>query len=108
MKNKPKKSLIIITLISIFLCGCPGCFLLFEGAQRFSSAIGPFDSFEDISQGFATGLLNGGWMVCLSGFFIMIPTIFALVAVFARDKKDELEAIEPTGVSKEEPIPPPS
>lgn len=109
MKNKRQKTLMIIALVSIFLCGCPACFTLIQGIGYFPAAIGTLQSFDDLLGNLAAGFLNGGWMVCMSGFLILVPFILVVVAVVNRAKKDEkLEELEPTGVSEEDPIPPPS
>lgn len=109
MKKKRQKSLMIIALVSIFLCGCPGCYTLAQGFTYFPAAIGSFQSFEDLMAGLGEGFLNGGWMVCLSVFLILIPFVLVIIAVVQRSKnKDLLEEVEPTGVSQDDPIPPTS
>jgi len=109
MKKNRQKTLMIIALVSIFVCGCPGCLLLFEGLGDFLPAIGAINSFEDPMQDLASGFINGGWMVCLSGVFILVPFILVIIAVVKRAATgDEIEEIEPTGVSKDDPIPPTS
>lgn len=109
MKKKRQKALMIIALVSVFLCGCPGCFMLFQGLSYFPPEMGAIQSFGDLLEALAEGFLNGGWRICLSGFIILIPFILVIVAVVQRGKqKDDLEELTPTGVSKEDPIPPPS
>ena len=109
MKKKSQKTLMVIALVSIFICGCPGCFLLFEGFRYFPPAIGTINSFEDLMRDLAAGFTNGGWMICLSGLLILLPLILVIIAVIQRvATKDEIEELEPTGVSKDDPIPPTS
>ncbi len=110
MKNKRQKTLMIIALVSVFLCGCPGCFLSIQGFRYFPAAIGTIHSFEGFMRNITAGFLNGGWMVCLSGFLILIPFILVIVAVVQRGKKEEdlAEEEKPTGASEDDPIPPPS
>jgi len=109
MKKKKQKTLMIIALVSIFVCGCPGCFTLIQGFSYFPAAIGTIQSFEDFMANLGAGFLNGGWMLCPSGFLILIPFILVIIAVVQRSKKDEtLEEIEPTGASEDDPIPPTS
>ena len=109
MKKKQQKTWMIIALVSVFLCGCPGCFTLYQGARYFQAAVGTIQSFDDLLADLGAGFLNGGWMVCLSGFMILIPFIMVIVAVVKRSKKaEDVEELEPTGVSQEDPIPPTS
>jgi hypothetical protein len=109
VKKQRQKTLMIIAIVSIFLCGCPGCFTLFQGFRYFSAAIGSIQSFGDLMRDIGAGFLNGGWQVCLSGFFILIPFILVIVAVIQRGKKaEDFEDLAPTGVSDDHPIPPPS
>jgi ABC-type xylose transport system permease subunit len=109
MNKKRQKTLMIIALVSIFLCGCPGCYTLFRGVTYFPAAMGTIQSFEDFMADLGAGFLNGGWMVCLSGFMILIPFVLVIIAVVQRSKnKDVMEELEPTGASEEDPIPPTS
>ena len=109
MKKKQQKTWMIIALVSVFVCGCPGCFTLYQGVRYFQAAVGTIQSFEDLLADLGAGFLNGGWMVCLSGFMILIPFILVIVAVVKRSKTTEdVEALEPTGASQEDPIPPTS
>lgn len=108
MKKVNKKTIMIIALVSVFLCGCPGCYLLTSGLTNFISSIGEIQSSEDIWSGVVTGLSQGGWMVCASGVLILVPFVLVIIAVIKRTQKEELEVLEPTGVSKEDPLPPTS
>jgi hypothetical protein len=109
MKKKRQKTLMIIALVSIFVCGCPGCLALFEGLRYFPPAVGTSSSFEDVARGLGAGFMNGGWMVCLSGLLILVPFILVLSAVIQRaGKADDIEELPPTGASQDDPIPPTS
>ncbi len=109
MKKKRQKTLMIIALLSIFVCGCPGCFTLIQGFTYFSASIGTVQSIEDLLPDLGVGFLNGGWMVCLSGFLILLPFVLVIIAVVQRSKKDQdLEELAPNGVSQDDPIPPTS
>jgi len=106
MKNDNNKTIMIIALISIVLCACPGCIFLFPGVISLMNAIGSINTFEDLLSDLGAGFTQGGWMLCLGGVLIIIPFVLAIIAVLKREKKDELEKLEPTGASKDDPIPP--
>lgn len=108
MKKQNTQTIMVIALISIALCGCPGCGLLIPGLNTFTSAIGSIQSMEDLLVAFGQGFVQGGWMVCVGGLLILIPFVLVVIAVLKKTKKEPLEELEPTGVSKDEPIPPPS
>jgi len=98
----------IIALISIVICGCPGCILLFPGVTSMVDTVGHINTFQDLLADFGDGFVQGGWMLCLGGVLILVPFILAIIAVVKRDKGNELEELKPTGVSKDDPIPPTS
>ena len=107
MKKDGKKTIMIIALISIFICGCPGIFFLLQGSKYFLASVGTISSVEDLLSDLGAGFVNGGWQVCLSGLLILIPFILMFIAVLSRrKKKDEVVKVEPLGVSEEDPIPP--
>ena len=108
MKKDKKKTIMIIALISILICGCPGCFLTMFGITSLMDATGSIDSFEDLLSDLGEGFIEGGWMFCLGAVFVLIPFILAIIAVVIRKKEGELEELEPTGVSKDDPLPPTS
>jgi hypothetical protein len=39
---------------------------------------------------------------------ILIPVLLVLIALLGKGKKEKIEELEPTGVSKDDPLPPPS
>lgn len=108
MKTKRNKTLMIVALVSIFACGCPGGFLFYAGFRQISQAVGVVNSFEEFLLDIVTGLADGGWLVCPSIVIILIPFFLLLLAVLKKEKKDELEELAPTGVSQDDPLPPPS
>jgi hypothetical protein len=108
MEKDKNKTIMIIALISIVICGCPGCILLFPGVTSMVDAAGHIDTFQDLLTDFGDGFVQGGWMLCLGGVLILVPFILAIIAVVKRDKGNELEELKPTGVSKDDPIPPTS
>jgi hypothetical protein len=108
MKKDTNKTVMVIALISVLLCGCPGCALLFPGFSSITGALGQIDSFEALVDDLVNGFINGGWMVCLGGLLVLVPFVLVIIAVVKRTGKEELEDLEPTGVSKDDPIPPPS
>lgn len=108
MNNKSNKTVLVLALISIFLCGCPGVGLFIPGVSALVDAIVNADINGSVWDALGAGLLNGGYMVCLAGLLIPIPVVLLIVALVKRSKKKELEKLEPTGVSKDEPLPPTS
>ena len=108
MKPKRNKTMMIIALVSIFACGGPGCFLFYAGFRQLASALGAVSSFEDLLQETLTGFANGGWLVCPSVIVILIPVLLVLIALLGKGKKEKLEGLDPTGISQEDPLPPPS
>lgn len=108
MKNKRSKTFMILALISILLVACPGCVLTVTGFRIF---LGSFGAIKDIA-GFFTyfnyGFRQGGWLICLGGFLILVPVILGIIALVKNTKKEKIEPLEPTGTSKDEPIPPAS
>lgn len=103
-----KKIIIFLALVSIVLCGFPGCFLLMPGFNSLFGAMQYIQNFADFQHGFIRGIVQGGWMICIGGLLILIPVSLGVIAVIKHVKKDPIKDLEPTGVSKDEPIPPPS
>jgi len=108
MKNKGSKTFMILALVSILLFACPGCALTVTGFRTF---LGSFGTVKDI-EGFFTylnyGFRQGGWLICLGGFLILVPVILGIIALVKNSKKEKIEPLEPTVKSKDEPIPPAS
>ena len=108
MKKPKKKIIMIIALISIFLCGCPGCYWLVEGLFAFYEVLNNIQGFEGPRMFLFDFLTQSGWKLLLSGVLIMVPVILVFIALVIRTKKEDLEELEPTGVSKDDPLPPTS
>ncbi|MDY6867075.1 MAG: hypothetical protein SVT56_04100 [Chloroflexota bacterium] len=108
MGKDKNKTIMIIALIFIFACGCPGCILLIPGVTSLMNAVGSIDTYGDFFADLGNGLAQGGWMLCLGGVLILVPLILAIIGVVMCDKKEKLEELKPTGASKDDPIPPTS
>jgi hypothetical protein len=106
MKKSKKHTLIILTWISVILCGCPGGVLLLLGLVNMVSALGGMAFPAIIIGNQDPGYLQGGWMLCLSGMLLLIPIVLLIISAVNRPKKIEVQPIEPTGASKDDPIPP--
>lgn len=106
MKETKNKAIMVMTVISIILCGCPGSILLWMGATSMVDAVGRVASFSDLLINFDLSYLRGGWMICLSGILLIIPIALVMIILIQRKKKNPLTDLEPTGVSQEDPIPP--
>ena len=108
MDKNSNKTILVIALISIFLCGCPGLVLFFPGVSALVDALGQVDFYGSVLDAIGNGFLNGGFLVCLAGLLIPVPIVLLIVVLVQRSGKKGLEKIEPTGVSKDEPLPPTS
>jgi hypothetical protein len=100
------KTIMIIALVSILACGCPGCVLLIPGINAFIGTLGGIQTGQDLLDSAVKGFLNGGWMVCLGGLLILVPFVLVMITVLRGGKGKKVDALEPTGVSKDDPIPP--
>ena len=108
MKINGNKTIMILALISILLCACPGCFLLVPGVGIFIGSMDNIQNFNDLLNAVWSGLTRGGWLICVSGVFILVPFVLASIAVVKNNTLDEIESLEPTGISGKDPIPPTS
>lgn len=106
--NQNKKIIIILGLISMVLCGFPGCLLLMPGFNSIFGALENIQNFTDFQVGFIRGIIQGGWMICVGGVLILVPLSLGVIMLIKTRKKDPIKDLKPTGVSKDEPIPPPS
>jgi hypothetical protein len=106
MKKSKKQTLVALTWLSAILCGCPGGYFLVIGLMSVVSALGgtPFPS--ELLGNYDLGFFLGVGLVCLSGFLLLVPIVLLTILVINRSKKTEVQPIEPTGASKDEPIPP--
>ncbi len=108
MSKNSKKTVMVIALISIVLCGCPGLALLFSGASALLDTLANIDFYGSVPDAIGAGLLNGGYVICLAGLLIPIPIVLLIIALIKRSGQKELEKLEPTGISKDDPLPPTS
>jgi len=108
LKNQGNKTIAILALISILLCACPGCAFLVPGLGFFLESFGNVQDVGSYFTYFSYGFRQGGWLICLGGFLIMVPFILAIIALVKGSKRTLLEPLEPTGASRDDPIPPAS
>jgi hypothetical protein len=99
-----KKVLLIISIITIFLCGCPGIGLIIDGSLRLGkSFVGRIQEPAMWGQALAEGMGNLGFLACIGGGAVLVPIILLIVWFMVRKQKPK-----PSGVSGADPIPPPS
>ena len=103
-----KKIILFLALISIVLCGFPGCLLLMPGFNSLFGELENIQNFNDFQAGFFRGIVQGGWMICIAGLLILVPLNLGVIMLIKARKKDPIKDLKLTGVSKDEPIPPPS
>jgi hypothetical protein len=108
MKKDKKKTIMIIALVSVFLCGCPGCYWLVEGLFSIYEVLNNIQGFEGPRTFLFEFLTQSGWKILLGGVLIIVPVILVIITLVTRSKKEELEELEPTGASKNDPLPPTS
>ena len=105
-KMDTKKALLIAALVTVFICGCPGCLLIFSSASTVIDVLSVAGSDQDLwLDVFFIGVLQGGWMLCLGGLMIFVPLILLVIGLVLGNKK---KISRPSGVSGEGPIPPTS
>jgi len=107
-KSKNKTTLIILTIISVFLCSCPGSYLIANGFKNLTENFQQVTDFGDISDSGLWSLLEAGVFICGGGFFVLIPLVLLIIALVPRKKKVSLTDLKPTGASEGDPIPPPN
>ncbi|MFU8826117.1 MAG: hypothetical protein ACNA70_01350 [Brevefilum sp.] len=108
MKKSKNKPILVITVISAFICGCPGMILLSSSIPNLIDGISQLVFNGNISNNaFISLLLNIG-LVCLSGLLLLVPLGLGVYLWTQRSKKAPLESLELTGISGDEPIPPPT
>jgi len=104
MSKKNRKTLLIILIISIFVCACPGIALLFPGVD---ALIGVLQTGSAGSQAdYVWTLILSGGAIALALLAIAVPFILLLVWLFTRKSKDPYDQKEPTGASADDPLPP--
>ncbi|MDF1520625.1 MAG: hypothetical protein RQ728_05370 [Brevefilum sp.] len=108
MKNKKSKTLMILALVSIFLFACPGCALTVTGFRTILGSFGTVEGFDSFFTYLIYGFRQGGWLICLGGILILVPIILGIIALVKNTQETKIEPLEPTGASKDDPIPPAS
>ena len=108
MKKNRNKTWMIIALVSILLCACPGCLLLIPGFNNLMIVLEQSQSSQSFLGILTDSFLQGGWMICLGAGLVLIPFVLVIITVVKRNDSGVLEKLEPTGASKDEPLPPPS
>jgi len=108
MKKSKKNIYLILTLVSVFLCACPGISVFLPGMQAFIGHIGVFRSLDSLFSMIAMGIIQGGWLVCPGAVLMLVPILLAVVTLVMRKESKTLEPPQPSGVSQDDPIPPTS
>lgn len=108
MSKKAKRTIMILALVSILLCACPGCLLIVVGGDFYSKSIGTIQKFWDIFSDIGYGLGQGGWLIFPGFLLLLVPFILGIIALTKKVKEPPLEPMTPTGKSQDEPLPPPS
>ena len=108
MTKKAKKTIIILALVSIVLCACPGCLLMIVGGDFFVKAVGDVQTVGDILNNLGYGLGMGGWVIFPGLLMAFVPLVLGIIALTKKVKEPALEPLTPTGKSQDEPLPPPS
>jgi hypothetical protein len=99
-----KKVLLIICIITVFLCGCPGIGLIIDGSLRLGkSFVGRIQDPGLWGQALVEGMGNLGFLVCIGGLAVLVPIILLIIWLVVRKQKPK-----PSGISGADPIPPPS
>jgi len=108
MKNKKSKTYMILALVSIFVIACPGCALTVIGFRTLLGIIGTVNKIEGFFPYLNYGFRQGGWLICIGGVLIWVPIILGIIALVKNKKEEIIEPLDPTGASKDDPIPPAS
>jgi hypothetical protein len=99
-----KKVLLIILIITVFLCGCPGIAMIIEEVTSLGNAFaGRIQDPGLWGQALVEGMGNLGFLVCIGGLVVLVPIILLIVWFLVRKQKPK-----PGGASGADPIPPPS
>ena len=104
MTKKNRKTLLIILIISIFICACPGVALLIPGVDVLIGALQTGSAGDQAD--YIWNLVLSGGVVALALLAIVVPFILFLVWLFVRKSKDPYDQREPTGASADDPLPP--
>ncbi len=104
MSNKKRSTLLIVLMVSLFICACPGFALLIPGVNAFFDVLqtGSVVSQED----YIWNMVLSGGAILLALLAIAVPIILFVVWLFTRKSKDPYDQREPTGASADDPLPP--
>lgn len=101
MKNRT--TAIILTVVSVLLCGCPGIGACIFGALiaaqvPFTTTVNGYSSTQPLPIGYGIGL------ICLAVIFVVIPIVVGVLTLRKKKVKDaQVEVLPPS-----EPLPPAS
>jgi len=105
-KMDTKRALLIAALVTVLICGCPGCSLIFSSAFTVIDAFSVAGSDQNLwLDAFLIGVLQGGWKLCLGGLMIFVTLILLMIGL-ALGNKNLIS--KPSDVSGNDPIPPTS
>ena len=76
------------------------------GLMSVVSVLGGMPFPSEFLGNFDPGVFWGVGLVCLSGTLLLVPIVLIVLTVTKRPKQIEVQPIEPTGASKDDPIPP--
>lgn len=106
MSKKDRRRILTLLLISIFTCACPGVALLFPGVEALVSVLQTSDGLNQAD--LIRNLVVSGGAVALALIGIAVTMTFLLVWLFTRKSADPYDQRQPTGASKDDPLPPTS
>jgi len=104
MSKKNSRTLLIILLVSIFICACPGLALAIPGIDALIGVVQT--SGAGTQEELTWDLIQSGGVICFSMILIFIPITLLLVWLLTRKPKDPYDQKEPTGASSDDPLPP--
>lgn len=106
MTEKNRKTLLIVMLVSIFTCACPGGALMIPGIQALVAVLQ--SSGAGGGQEATWNLVLSGGAIILAVLAIFIPIILFFIWLLTRAPKNPYDQREPTGASADDPLPPTS
>ena len=105
--KKPKNTIILVlTVFSVILCGCPAVTLLFRGVPSLFDGLSQIAYAGEVANNITISIFLNVGLICFSGILLLIPLALVIYLLVQRNKKIPLAPLEPTGVSEDDPIPP--
>lgn len=102
--GKAKKTLLILLIISIFICGCPGLLLAITGAVQLDRAFtGRLYDSSLWSEALFIAWENMAYLLIVGLALLVLPMVLLITWLVVQRKKPK-----PGSVSGTDPIPPPS